>query len=85
MRYLKRLLVLAVISSVLLGCAYKRQFILLPVEKYHFITKAGDVLQRQTQDDQVSLPVDGVWISIGEKEKYEHAQEYAVEHGYVPQ
>jgi len=84
MKYLKRLvLLLAVIS--LAGCAYNPKLILLPVERYQFITKTGDTLARVQQKDKIELPVDGVWMSIGEKNKYEDAQVWAVQHGYKPQ
>lgn len=84
MRYLKKLLVCLIIVSLVSGCAYKQKYILLPVEKYQFITQTGDRLVRQA-GDEITLPVDGVWLSIGEKERYEHAQEWAVENGYNPQ
>lgn len=86
MKSLKRLVLLAVISLTVIGCAtYRPQLILLPVEKFQFITTAGDTLNRAKQNDTIQLPVDGVWISIGEKTRYETALEWAVKNGYKPQ
>ena len=87
MKFLKRLVVLAVGSLLFTGCALlpvKTVYVMFPVEQYQFITSTGDTLTRAGQPE-VKLPVDGVWMSLGEKDKYEDAQEYAVERGYILQ
>ena len=86
MTSLKRLLTLIVISVTLIGCTgYRPKLILMPVYKYQFITREGDTINRVKQADTISLPVDGVWMSVVEKDKYEQALEYAVKNGYKPQ
>jgi len=88
MRYLKRWGGLVIGSFLIMGCVagctYRPKYIMFPVERYHFITSAGDSLVRAGQEE-VTLPVDGVWMGMGELEKLEDAQEYAVERGYIVQ
>lgn len=80
MRRIFFVLVLTIVT--LIGCA---RLIVIPVTKYEFITKAGDMLSRKSiEPKEIMLPVSGSWLSDDEIKRFQRIEDWAIDKGYKP-